>query len=92
MKAISLQSPHNIQVIDIPEPPDPKSNEEQVKVLYVGVCGSDIKAYLGSSPNVKYPVILGHEMVGELSDGRIVVAYPYTNCIDRNAAVPCFSC
>jgi len=92
MKAVSLQSPHNIQVIDIPEPPAPKSNEERVKVLYVGVCGSDLAAYLGSSPNVKYPVILGHEMVGELSDGSIVVAYPYTNCLDRKAAVPCFSC
>lgn len=67
-----------------------------LKILYGGICGSDLNAYKGSNPYVNYPVIPGHEFSAEIVDipendygfkkGMIVTAVPYFNC------GTCYSC
>jgi L-iditol 2-dehydrogenase len=48
---------------------DPGPGEVQVRVGAVGICGSDLHAYLegsvGDSPN-RYPMVLGHEPAGTI--------------------------
>src|SRR5579862_1505876 len=62
MNALSLESPHSFWHIDLPEPNAPGAGEALVRVHRVGICGTDISAYLGKMPFVTYPRILGHEL------------------------------
>ena len=60
-----------------------------IKVKNIGICGSDIHMNAGIQPDVKYPVIQGHEMSGVIADangsavfkeGDHVIAMPQTFC------------
>jgi len=48
------------------EKPTPSAGQVLIKVKYVGICGSDIHAYHGAHPYVSAPIVLGHEMSGEI--------------------------
>src|SRR5262245_58838256 len=62
MQAIQLRSPQQFAQIDLPDAPPPGPGEALVRVRRVGICGTDISAYLGKMPFVTYPRILGHEL------------------------------
>lgn len=62
MHALRLEAPKSFQLIDLPEPLSPGPSEALVRVHAVGICGTDISAYLGKMPFVTYPRILGHEL------------------------------
>jgi 2-desacetyl-2-hydroxyethyl bacteriochlorophyllide A dehydrogenase len=89
MKAICLQSPGKINVQEVGRQPR-KSGEVLIKVRSLGICGSDIGAYMGTNPLVSYPRIIGHEVAGEvvevstgeqaLAIGDHVVLEPYVYC------------
>ncbi len=36
-----------------------------VRITHSGLCGTDLKIYKGAIP-AQYPLIMGHEMVGEV--------------------------
>lgn len=52
------------------EVPDPKANKGEVvvKIMKIGICGSDIHVYHGKHPFTSYPVTQGHEVAGEISE------------------------
>ena len=50
-------------------PPSPTDGEVVVQIEAVGICGSDMHAYLGHDPRRRPPLILGHEAVGTVVDG-----------------------
>jgi 2-desacetyl-2-hydroxyethyl bacteriochlorophyllide A dehydrogenase len=62
MHALRLESPKSFQGHELPEPPPAGPGEALVRVHRVGICGTDISAYLGKMPFVTYPRILGHEL------------------------------
>lgn len=54
---------------DVPEPSAPKFDEALVRVAYVGLCGTDLELFHGSSNYLRtgrtsYPHHFGHEWVG----------------------------
>jgi alcohol dehydrogenase len=51
-----------------------------VRVDAAGICGSDLHAYHGHDARRVPPLILGHEAVGRLADGRRVVPNPLISC------------
>ena len=72
MKAISFAAEETIEVIDVPAASAPGRGEVKVAVHRVGICGSDIKAWLGKFPFFEFPRIPGHELgveVIETGDG-----------------------
>lgn len=89
MKAIYLEAPMNVKMIEIQKPVR-KAGEALIKILSVSLCGSDVGAYRGSNPLVKYPTILGHELAGEVIEidtnesdikvGDRVIIDPYVYC------------
>jgi len=95
MDSIVIQGSYCIALVES-EIPRPKENEVLVKLLYGGICGTDLNAYRGVSPYVTYPVIPGHEFSAEIIEtgnncfrlrkGMIVTANPYFNCGH------CYSC
>lgn len=66
MKSIVLEAPGRLTVADAAEPDAPRAGEATVRVLRVGICGTDLHAYKGNQPFMAYPVILGHELAVEI--------------------------
>ena len=62
MRAIVLETPEQLRLSDIGEPPIPGPGEALVRVHRVGVCGTDYHAFRGKQPFFTYPCILGHEL------------------------------
>jgi 2-desacetyl-2-hydroxyethyl bacteriochlorophyllide A dehydrogenase len=68
--------------------PDPVGDGEVVlDVDYVGLCGTDLHIVQGEHPRATYPLVLGHEIVGRVSEdadsayaGRSVVVNPLLSC------------
>lgn len=95
MKAIQIIEPGKVVVKDI-EKPVAKKGEAILKMLYGGICGSDLGTYRGANAYVSYPRIPGHELAAEivsieendlgLKEGMIVTCNPYFNC------QKCYSC
>ncbi len=56
-------------VIEFHEVDIPACGEDQVlvKIMKIGVCGSDIHVYHGKHPFTSYPVTQGHEVSGEVA-------------------------
>ncbi len=54
--------------IEFHEVPVPEIGPDQVlvKIMNIGVCGSDIHVYHGEHPFTSYPVTQGHEVSGEI--------------------------
>lgn len=89
MHALRLDSPKKFRFIEQPEPAAPGPGEALVRVHRVGICGTDISAYLGKMPFVTFPRILGHELgvevlavgegVGNVKPGQRCSVEPYLN-------------
>jgi 2-desacetyl-2-hydroxyethyl bacteriochlorophyllide A dehydrogenase len=67
MKAMVLRAPRELGVAEV-ERPEPGHNQVLVRVTNSGVCGTDLKIYEGAIP-VRHPLIMGHEMIGEVVEG-----------------------
>ena len=64
MKAIQISSPGaDFEIIE-KEIPEPGNNEVLIKVEACGVCHGDSISKEGHFPDIKYPIIPGHEVVG----------------------------
>ena len=64
MKAMLLDSANrSLRLTELPIPA-PKENEVLLKVHACGICRTDIHVIDGELLNPKYPLILGHEVVG----------------------------
>jgi len=65
MKAFILRGPRKLERVEMPVP-EPGPYQVRIKVAYVGICGSDVEAYLGHR-KVEYlgdPPMPGHEPSG----------------------------
>jgi 2-desacetyl-2-hydroxyethyl bacteriochlorophyllide A dehydrogenase len=67
MRAVVLRKPYDLVVSEV-APPEPAHDQVLVRVTNSGICGTDLKIFTGAMP-ATYPVIMGHEMAGEVLDG-----------------------
>ena len=67
MKALVLRRPYDLMVSDVATP-EPAHDQVLVRMTNSGICGTDLKIFTGAMP-ARYPVIMGHEMAGEVLDG-----------------------
>jgi alcohol dehydrogenase/L-iditol 2-dehydrogenase len=65
MRAVALLRPEVVELVDVPEP-DCGPEQVLVRMLGVGLCGSDLGVYAGKRPVPSTPWVLGHEGVGEI--------------------------
>ncbi len=79
MRALVYTAPQTVAIQDVPRATVAPGHVE-IAVEYAGICGSDISGFLGHSPRRQPPLVLGHEFVGYLNDGRRVVANPLVSC------------
>lgn len=95
MKAIYINAPGEIEIREM-DMPVRKPGEALLKLLYGGICGSDLGSYMGTFAYFSYPRIPGHEFSAEiveideneygLEKGMVVTCNPYFNCGS------CYSC
>ncbi len=67
MKAVVLEAQDALTVKDVPDATAAKG-KALIRVSGTGICATDVKILTGGIP-VTYPLIMGHEIVGELIDG-----------------------
>jgi threonine dehydrogenase-like Zn-dependent dehydrogenase len=89
MKAALFRGVRQIEVTDLPDP-EPASGELLLKVYGCGVCGTDAHIYRGDITNATPPVVLGHEIFGEVVErgtnvegfatGELVALDPFIFC------------
>lgn len=65
MKAVVLRTPGEFVVTDIEKPVCPEGGL-LIRVLYCGLCGSDLRTLFNGHKNVKLPAVIGHEVSGEV--------------------------
>ena len=68
------------RLVDQPVGPDFTA----VEIAYTGLCGTDLHIAEGLHPRARFPLALGHELVGTVvggpDDGRLVVVDPLVAC------------
>ena len=95
MKYIVCEKPGEF-LLKEKEAPVRKENEALLQVNKVGICGTDLHAYVGNQAFFTYPRILGHELATEVTEigenkreikaGDKVVIMPYVSC---NECIAC---
>ena len=65
MRAALLHGPRDLRVETIPDLV-PGPGEVVVRVLAVGLCGTDYSIWSGARP-VRYPLVMGHEFIGRVA-------------------------
>lgn len=58
-------APKKIEFREVPKP-EAKTGQVLVKIMDIGICGSDIHVYHGEHPFTSYPVTQGHEVSGQI--------------------------
>lgn len=66
MKRATMISPGDIQISEVEDLKEIGHGDVLVKIMKIGVCGSDIHVYHGKHPFTPFPVIQGHEYSGEV--------------------------
>lgn len=90
MKALLVQAPNQLEIVERPIPSIELNTDVLVKVKAGGICGSDVHIYHGSSSVATYPRVIGHEIAGIIESigtgvsgfelGDHVVLDPVMNC------------
>lgn len=101
MKAAVWHGRRDVRIEDVTQPPPPPAGQLQVRVAWCGICGTDLHEYEGGPlyiplhrphplTGVQAPVIIGHEMSGEVvAVGDGVEGFASG---DRVAACPIIGC
>ncbi len=88
MLGLYLNNPSEIKLIQSPSP-QLRDDEVRIKVIYGGICGSDISVFKGKIAHAVYPIRPGHELVGEIIEvgkdaniesGKRIVVAPNSFC------------
>jgi threonine dehydrogenase-like Zn-dependent dehydrogenase len=91
MRAFVVREPGSADVLEWPEP-TPGAGEVLVRPLLAGMCGTDLELIDGSidPAYVRYPLVLGHEWVGQLVGDADTEGAPTTVVVE--GVIPCGEC
>ena len=96
MKSMMLTGIRQMEMKEVPEPDIAHRNDVKIKMLVVGVCGSDIHYYTQGrigSQIVEYPFTVGHEGAGRVVEtGTDVKRVKPGDIIAIDPAMPCWEC
>ena len=87
MRALVYAGPGQLEIQQRPVP-QAAPGDALIKVRYAGICGTDLHLWDGGITGVEPPVVVGHEIVGELAGGggaqgtagQRVVVEPLLDC------------
>ena len=92
MKALFYPAWDRLEMRDVPVPA-PQAGEVLLKVLAVGICGSELHGFKIHAPRRTPPLILGHEFSGEIvAVGPGVTGYRAGDLVAVNSTISCGVC
>lgn len=92
MFVLENSAPYKINIKEV-KLRDLYEDEVLIRVIYTGICGSDIHAFKGLHPFRKHPTVLGHEVVGEvISVGNVNNEHLMNKVVTVNPQVSCELC
>lgn len=92
MKQEVMTEPGKIIFREIEVPPV-GDDQVKIKMMNIGVCGSDIHVYHGKHPFTKYPVTQGHEVSGQVVElGKNVTRLHVGQKVTVEPQVTCGKC
>jgi (R,R)-butanediol dehydrogenase/meso-butanediol dehydrogenase/diacetyl reductase len=68
VRAAVYHGPHDLRVVEVPEPSSPASGAAIVRVRRAAICGTDAAEWDHGPLLARPPVTLGHEFMGEVVD------------------------
>lgn len=93
MKAVRVNKPFDIEIIEQEKPVLDETNRVLVKVKASGICGSDVHIYHGANAAATYPRVIGHEIAGEVVEtGDEVTKVKTGDRVIIDQVVNCGSC
>jgi len=96
MKAMMLTGIREMEIREVPDPVLKNPNDVKIRLLVLGICGSDIHYYTSGkigSQVVKYPFTVGHECAGEVIEaGPAVTRVRKGDIIAVEPAMWCGKC
>lgn len=91
MKAVRMYAPRDLRVEEV-DIPSYEADECLIKVMAVGVCGSDIPRVNQYGAHVS-PIIVGHEFGGQIvKTGDKVTKFKAGDRVTCLPLIPCFKC
>lgn len=92
MKAVRNYGIGDIRVEDVPRP-ERRAGQALIRILYAGICGSDLHIYKKGMFISYTPETMGHEFVGEIIEaegnefqpGQLVAGDPRVPCLECSA-------
>lgn len=92
MKAVVVYEPGKVCVENVPAP-EVGPKDVLVKVGACGICGTDIHIIDGEFPPTKYPIIIGHEFGGNVTEvGKEVVDFKVGDRVGVDPTLNCGEC
>ncbi len=92
MKQAVMSKPGEIFYQEVPVP-EMGPNQIKVKMLQIGVCGSDIHVWHGKHPFTSYPVVQGHEISARVEAvGAHVRGFKVGDLVTIQPQVVCGTC
>jgi len=92
MQALLYTTSFELEVSAVPSP-QPGGNEVLVRVEAAGICGSDLQGVASRSPRRAPPLIMGHELCGEVVAAGGPAGEPFVGTrVAVNPQVPCGDC
>lgn len=96
MKAMKLTGIRKMEMKEVPEPHITGPGDVKIRMLVVGICGSDIHYYTQGNIGtqvVEYPFTVGHEGAGIVVEtGKNVTKVKPGDKIAIDPAMPCWQC
>lgn len=87
-----MTAPKEITFREVPMP-QPEKNQILVKIMNIGICGSDIHVYHGLHPFTTYPVTQGHEVSAQIVEmGQDVEGFSVGQKVTIQPQVVCGEC
>lgn len=91
MKAVRMYAPRDLRVEEV-DIPSYEADECLIKVMAVGICGSDIPRVNQYGAHVS-PIIVGHEFGGQIvKTGDKVTKFKAGDRVTCPPLIPCFKC
>jgi L-gulonate 5-dehydrogenase len=93
MKQLLTEKPKVLKMMDVEPPKIEGPKDVLVKMKAVGICGSDVHIYHGTSPVATYPRVMGHEIVGVVAEiGKEVSRVKAGDPVILDQIVSCGEC
>ena len=92
MKAAIYNGPGNISIGET-RSPQLSTDSVILKIKACAICGTDLKLYTVGNPRCKPPIILGHELVGEVVEvGEAVEGFSVGDRVTMATSIACNRC